>query len=160
MLHSRRASGCRAAAFQGHAVWGARQLVVVCYAAADCDAGCGRSVDIYRIGAACPDGRAAYEHVSVVSFCGDAYKLVSGRVCYCYLRMEPSEKHRENHKAYVQAWIKGISEKPETLMHAIKDAQAAANYMDWKAGLITAKEYVDTCRSVIEVKPKVQSRER
>ncbi len=93
-----------------------------------------------------------------------AYEELVAEMASCFmgsdLRMEPSEKHIENHKAYVQAWIKGISEKPETLMHAIKDAQAAANYMDWKAGLITAKEYVDTCRSVIEVKPKVQSRER
>ena len=56
--------------------------------------------------------------------------------------------------------IKGIQEKPETLLHALKDAQAAANYMDWKAGLITTKDYIDVSRSVIEIKPKVQSRER
>ena len=93
-----------------------------------------------------------------------AYEELVAEMASCFmgfdLKMEPSEKHIENHKAYVQSWIKGIQEKPETLLHAIKDAQAAANYMDWKAGLITAKEYVDVSRSVLEIKPKVQSRER
>lgn len=55
------------------------------------------------------------------------------------LKMEATPEHIENHKAYVQSWIGAIREKPETLIRAIKDAQAAANYMDYKAGLITEK---------------------
>ena len=93
-----------------------------------------------------------------------AYEELVAEMASCFmgfdLKMEPSEKHIENHKAYVQSWIKGITKKPETLLHAIKDAQAAANYMDWKAGLISDKEYVDLRQSVIEIKPKVQARER
>ena len=58
-----------------------------------------------------------------------------------HLQAEPSEAHIQNHQAYVQSWIQEIREKPDTLMHAIKDAQAAANYMEWKGGLLTEKEY-------------------
>lgn len=61
---------------------------------------------------------------------------------------------------YVQAWIQSIRDKPETLIRAIKDAQAAATYMDYKAGLITDKEYEQACGSVLEVKQKERDRER
>ena len=57
------------------------------------------------------------------------------------LKMEATPEHIENHKAYVQSWIGAIREKPETLIRAIKDAQAAANYMDYKAGTYYQKEY-------------------
>jgi len=43
---------------------------------------------------------------------------------------------------------------------AIKDAQAAANYMDYKAGLITEKEYEKACGSVMEVKARTRDLER
>ena len=33
-----------------------------------------------------------------------------------------------------------------------KDAEAAANYMDLQAGLITEKEYEKTCEGTMEVK--------
>lgn len=61
---------------------------------------------------------------------------------------------------YVQSWIQAIRDKPETLIRAIKDAQAAAAYMDYKAGLITNKEYEKACGSVLEVKQKERDRER
>lgn len=53
-----------------------------------------------------------------------------------------------------------IRDKPETLIRAIKDAQAAATYMDYKAGLITDMEYERACGSVLEVKQKERGRER
>ena len=59
-----------------------------------------------------------------------------------YLNAEPSQKHMDNHKAYVQAWIQGIREKPEALVRAIRDAQNAAGYMEWKAELIPEQEYL------------------
>ena len=52
-----------------------------------------------------------------------------------------SELHLRNHQAYVQSWIKAIKEKPETLANAVKDAQNAADYLEWKGGLITEQEY-------------------
>ena len=76
------------------------------------------------------------------------------------LHAEASASHIDNHKAYVQSWIQAIREKPETLVKAIKDAQAAANYMDYKAGLITEKEYERACGSVMEVKVRTRDLER
>ena len=74
--------------------------------------------------------------------------------------MEATKEHIDNHKAYVQSWIGSIREKPETLIKAIKDAQAAANYMDYKAGIITEKEYEKARGAVMEVKVKSRERER
>ena len=76
------------------------------------------------------------------------------------LHTEATPEHIDNHKAYVQSWIQAITEKPETLVKAIKDAQAAANYMDFKAGLITEVEYAKANGSVREVKVKEKELER
>ena len=74
-----------------------------------------------------------------------AYEELVAEMCSCFmgseLIAEPSQDHLENHKAYVQAWIEEIREKPEVLVTAIKDAQSAAGYMDWKAGLISDLDY-------------------
>ena len=79
-------------------------------------------------------------------------------MCSCFMGVDldvtATPQHIDNHKAYVQAWIQSIRDKPETLIRAIKDAQAAATYMDYKAGLITDKEYEQACGSVLEVKQK------
>ncbi|MBQ5959598.1 MAG: DUF1738 domain-containing protein [Firmicutes bacterium] len=93
-----------------------------------------------------------------------AYEELVAEMCSCFmgseLRTELTKEHLDNHKAYVQSWIHAIREKPETLIRAIKDAQAAANYMDYKAGLITEKDYEKTCGSVMEVKQKAREIER
>lgn len=85
-------------------------------------------------------------------------------MCSCFmgfdLHVEASAKHIDNHKAYVQSWIQSIREKPETLIKAIKDAQAAANYMDWKAGLITEKEYEEVNGAVLEIRQKEPEKEQ
>ena len=52
-----------------------------------------------------------------------------------------SKEHMESHKGYIQSWINEIKEKPDTLTKAIKEAQRAANYMDYKAELISESEY-------------------
>ncbi len=76
------------------------------------------------------------------------------------LQAQASSSHIDNHKAYVQSWIQAIREKPETLIKAIKDAQSAASYMDWKAGLISEKEYEAEKAHSFEVKVRdVRSRD-
>ena len=76
---------------------------------------------------------------------GYAYEELVAEMCSCFmgfdLATEATPQHIDNHKAYVQSWVQAIREKPETLVKAIKDAQSAANYMDWMAELITDKEY-------------------
>ena len=93
-----------------------------------------------------------------------AYEELVAEMCSCFmgfdLHAEASAKHIDNHKAYVHSWIQSIREKPETLIKAIKDAQGAANYMDWKAGLITEKEYKDACGTVMEIRERPPEKER
>ena len=68
-------------------------------------------------------------------------------------------QHIDNHKAYVQSWIQAIRDKPETLIKAIKDAQAAAVFMDWKAGLITDMEYAKSVGSTMEITQRSRDRD-
>lgn len=93
-----------------------------------------------------------------------AYEELVAEMCSCFvgvnLTAEATPAHIENHKAYVQAWVQSIREKPETLVKAIRDAQAAASFMDWKAGLMTDKEYEKARGSVLEVQKKSRERER
>ena len=93
-----------------------------------------------------------------------AYEELVAEMCSCFMGVDldvtATPQHLDNHKAYVQAWIQSIRDKPETLIRAIKDAQAAATYMDYKAGLITDMEYERACGSVLEVKQKERGRER
>ena len=93
-----------------------------------------------------------------------AYEELVAEMCSCFvgvnLTAEATSAHIDNHKAYVQAWVQSIREKPETLVKAIRDAQAAASFMDWKAGLMTDKEYEKARGSVLEVQQKSRERER
>ena len=47
----------------------------------------------------------------------------------------------ENNEAYLQAWIEQIRDKPESLVQAIKQAQRATDYMEFKAEIITEHDY-------------------
>ena len=91
-----------------------------------------------------------------------AYEELVAEMCSCFmgfgLQAEADSRHIENHKAYVQSWIQAIREKPDTLIKAIKDAQGAANFMDWKAGLITDREYEALRGKTLEVKIKEKDR--
>ncbi|MBR3402483.1 MAG: hypothetical protein IKG67_09640, partial [Parasporobacterium sp.] len=93
-----------------------------------------------------------------------AYEELVAEMCSCFmsadLKTELTPEHLENHKAYVQSWIQTIRDKPETLVKAIRDAQAAASYMDYKAGLITEKDYEKAKGSSMEIKPKEKDLER
>ena len=93
-----------------------------------------------------------------------AYEELVAEMCSCFmsadLKTELTPEHMENHKASVQSWIQDIRNKPETLVKAIRDAQAAASYMDYKAGLISEKDYEKAKGSVMEYKPKEKELER
>lgn len=79
-------------------------------------------------------------------------------ICSCFMSastgLELPQEHIDNHKAYVQSWVQAIKEKPEALVKAVKDAQAAANYMDWKAELITDAEYAAFTKGSFEISGK------
>ncbi len=61
-----------------------------------------------------------------------------------HLQIEQTEEHINNHKAYIQSWSKMLSEKPETLMKAIRDAEKAANYLEYHAEILSKEEYEQT----------------
>lgn len=53
-------------------------------------------------------------------------------------------RYVNNHKAYIQSWTKALSEKPEMLMKAIRDAEKAANYLEYHAEILSKEEYQET----------------
>jgi antirestriction protein ArdC len=87
-----------------------------------------------------------------------AYEELVAEMAACFmsvnLPVEPTQAHMDNHKAYVQSWIQAIRDKPESLVKAIKDAQTAASFMDWKGGFITEKEYLTHRNSTIIIPTK------
>ncbi len=82
----------------------------------------------------CPFGSEGYAYEELVAEMAACFSSV-------HLNAELTPKHLENHKAYVKAWMKVLRENPEMLAKAIKDAESAAKYMDYTAGLIPEKEY-------------------
>ena len=84
-----------------------------------------------------------------------AYEELVAEMCSAFmsadLAAEATPEHIENHKAYIQSWIKAIREKPETLVKAIKDAQEAAAYMDSQAELIPEEENRKVMESGMEI---------
>lgn len=93
-----------------------------------------------------------------------AYEELVAEISSCFMgeHMEivETEEHMENHKAYVQSWIKRIQEKPETLVNAIRDAEAAANYLEYHAGILTREEYLGTMIDSMEVSEKLVMEEK
>ncbi len=87
-----------------------------------------------------------------------AYEELIAEISSCFmsgsLRVKQDEAHVDNHKAYVQSWIKAIKEKPETLMKAIREAENVANYMEYNAELINEKYYRATLNESLEVNAK------
>lgn len=87
-----------------------------------------------------------------------AYEELIAEISACFmsvnLRVEQSESDINNHVAYVQAWIKQISEKPETLVRAVAEAEKTATYMEYKAGIIPQPEYGKVFSSIREADEK------
>lgn len=67
------------------------------------------------------------------------------------LQLEQSPEHLKNHQAYIQSWIKDITEKPNILIQAIKEADKAANFLEYQAELVTEAEYKQTLQQSREV---------
>ena len=87
-----------------------------------------------------------------------AYEELIAEITSCFmsvnLKTEQDAKHIENHKAYVQSWIRSIREKPEMLVKAIAQAERATAYLEEKAGIITIQEYMAVEQSTMEVSQK------
>lgn len=83
-----------------------------------------------------------------------AYEELIAEITSCFmsvnLSMEQTESDINNHMAYVQSWIKRISEKPETLVKAVAEAEKTAVYMEYKAGIIPEIEYEKVLKSTQE----------
>lgn len=83
-----------------------------------------------------------------------AFEELVAEISSCFmsvnLRTEQTAEHIENHKAYVQSWVKSIREKPETLARAVSQAEKTAAYMEYHAGLIEEKEYEKAAASSME----------
>lgn len=57
----------------------------------------------------------------------------------------------DSHKAYIQSWISRIQEKPDVLISAIKDAEKAADYLQYKAELLPEAEYKTRSGASVEI---------
>lgn len=85
-----------------------------------------------------------------------AFEELVAEISSCFvsenLQIEQEQAYIDNHKAYVQSWIKSIREQPETLVRAIQQAEKAANYLEYKAGLIPEREYTKQEAASMEIK--------
>lgn len=93
-----------------------------------------------------------------------AFEELVAEISSCFmsaeLPVEQDKTHIENHKAYVQSWIRAIREKPDSLIRAVQQAEKAASYMEYKAGLTAKQEYERVAASVQEVEePAVAGRD-
>lgn len=87
-----------------------------------------------------------------------AFEELVAEISSCFLsvnlQMGQDQSHIDNHKAYVQSWIKVIREQPDTLVKAVQQAEAAANYLEYKAELIPGKEYIKQEAASMEIEEK------
>ena len=92
-----------------------------------------------------------------------AYEELVAEMCACFtgfgLEAERDARHLQNHRAYVQSWIRGVRERPEALVRAIRDARGAADYLEWKAGIITEREYREAAKRSFETRPRDRERD-
>ncbi|MGN1156157.1 MAG: ArdC family protein [Agathobacter sp.] len=95
-----------------------------------------------------------------------AYEELIAEITSCFMSVnlsaEQSESDIDNHMAYVQSWIDCISEKPETLVKAVAEAEKTAVYMEYKAGIIPELEYENVLKSTRETiveSPEPESKE-
>lgn len=57
------------------------------------------------------------------------------------LQMNLDQSHLNNHKGYIQSWLKILKDEPNELFKAIKDAQGISDYMVKNASLDKVKEF-------------------
>lgn len=91
-----------------------------------------------------------------------AFEELVAEISSCFvsvnLQMEQDQSHIDNHKAYVQSWIKAIREQPDTLVKAVQQAEMAASYLEYKAELIPGKEYIKQEAASMEIEEKGDAR--
>lgn len=91
-----------------------------------------------------------------------AYEELVAEMTSCFmsehLAARMSDEHFENHKAYIQSWGRMIGKNPEIFIHAVKDAQKAASYLELKGGIISEKEYQQKEHGTFTI-PKTQAKE-
>lgn len=66
-------------------------------------------------------------------------EIASSFLCQEF-HMEASQENLDNHKAYIQSWIKVLEKDPNELFKSIKDANEISNYMIQKADLELMKD--------------------
>lgn len=94
-----------------------------------------------------------------------AFEELIAEISSCFmsvnLQTEQNEQHVKNHKAYVQSWIQVIQKTPETLVKAVQEAEKAASYMEYKAGILKREEYemlmASSKETVVENREKQKS---
>ena len=83
-----------------------------------------------------------------------AYEELVAEITSCFMSVnldaEQDERHVENHKAYVQSWAGMVRDDPEVLVRAVRQAEQAAGYMEYKAELIPVEEYEKISQSTVE----------
>ena len=87
-----------------------------------------------------------------------AYEELVAELSSCFmsehLPTKMDEAHYRSHKAYIQSWADGIEQNPETLVMAVRDAERAADYLEYQAGLITQMEYTRSTEKTMDVEFK------
>ena len=79
-----------------------------------------------------------------------AYEELIAEMTSCFMAINLNDidissfNHFENNEAYIQSWMKTIKDKPDLLIQAIKEADRATRYMEWKANIIPEFEYKKT----------------
>ena len=68
-----------------------------------------------------------------------------------HLQFEQTKEHIQNHIAYVQSWIQSIQNEPDILIRAIREAENAANLLEYHAGILTKEAYQKTLGESMEI---------
>jgi len=80
---------------------------------------------------------------------------IASAILSSYLPMEFSEKHMQNHSAYVYSWMQAIDKDPNELFRAINDAESISDYMLEKAEIKELKfEIAEVKETTNTFKPK------
>ena len=77
-------------------------------------------------------------------------EIASSFIC-ADLHLQPDEEHINNHAAYIQNWIKVLTDEPEALFVAIKNADAIENYI---------LDAAETGRKKMFIEPEVEDIDR
>lgn len=84
-----------------------------------------------------------------------AYEELVAEISACfmseYLEIPYSDKHMDNHKAYIQSWIQQIIDKPAFLSGAITDAKLAANHLEIHAGILQKEETQEAPEEMVDL---------